>query len=121
MFETHKVYQFGPAYFFFNLVKRRNEIHFDDLAKKDQFEKFIAERSKKLRKAKIPDFFDTEEILYDIPAQAFDDLTCIDRIIDDEGNGVTTEAGFQIDAGSSASDWLIFQMKLFHWLRVPSS
>ena len=98
--ETHKVYQFGPAYFFFNLVKRRNDIHFDDLAKKDQFEKFISDRSKKLRKAKIPNFFDTEEILSNVPAQTFDDLTCIDRIIDDEGNGVTTEAGFQIDSQS---------------------
>ena len=98
MFETQKVYQFGPAYFFFNLVKRRNDIHFDDYDKKDQFEKFIAERSKKLRKAKIPDFFHTEDILSNVPAQTFDDLTCIDCIIDDGGNRVTTEAGFEIDA-----------------------
>ena len=31
------------------------------------------------------------------------------------------EAGFQIDARSSASDWLIFLMRRFHWLRVSLS
>ena len=88
--ETREVFQFGPAYFFFNLNKRRNEIRFDDLAKKDQFEKFIAEKSKKLRKAKIPNFFNTEEILKDVSGHSFDDLTCIDRNVDDEANGVAT-------------------------------
>ena len=90
--ETLKVFQFGPAYFFFNLTMRRNDIRFDDLAKKDQFEKFIAERSKKLRKAKIPNFYKTEEILKDVSGQSFDDLTCIDRNVDDEANGVATES-----------------------------
>ena len=84
--ETSNVFQFGAAYFFFNLNKRRNEIRFDDLAKKDQFEKFIAERSKKLRKAKIPNFFNTEEILKDVSGQSFDDLTCIDRNVDDDAS-----------------------------------
>ena len=88
--ETREVFQFGPAYFFFNLNKRRNEIRFDDLAKKDQFEKFIAERSKKLRKAKIPNFFNTEEILKDVSGPSFDDLTCIDRDFDDDASGVAT-------------------------------
>ena len=31
------------------------------------------------------------------------------------------EAGFQIDALSSASDWLIFKKLRFDWLRVQSS
>ena len=96
--ETWKVFHFGAAYFFFNLVKQKNHIHFDNAAEKVQFEKFIFERSKKLRKAKIPDFFHTEDILSNVPAQTFDDLTCIDCIIDDGGNRVTTEAGFEIDA-----------------------
>ena len=62
------------------------------MAKKDEFEKFISDRSKKLRKAKIPNFFNTEEILKNVPEQSFDDLTCIDRTVDDEANGVSTES-----------------------------
>ena len=31
------------------------------------------------------------------------------------------KAGFQIDAFSAASDWLIFKKRLFDWLRVPPS
>ena len=32
---------------------------------------------------------------------------------------LNAQAGFQIDALSSASDWLIFRKRRFDWLRVP--
>ena len=79
-FETVKVFQFGPIYFFYNLIQKRNDIRFDDIEKEKQFEKFIVEKSKKLRKSKIPNFFQVEEILKNVATQSFDDLTAIDRI-----------------------------------------
>lgn len=33
---------------------------------------------------------------------------------------VNNQASFQIDAFSTASDWLIFQMRRFNWLTVSS-
>ena len=81
---TLKVYQFGAPFFFFNLEKYINNIHFDHSAKKDHFEKFILKKSKKLRKSKIPNVFEIEEILQNVPVQTFEDLISIDRLIESQ-------------------------------------
>ena len=77
--KTVKVYNFGPEHLLLNIANHVNDFYFDNSTKRQQFETFVQQKIRSLKRARIAYVFDVESALSTVDGISYEELISIDR------------------------------------------